>query len=70
MIMSERATYEFSRGFHPQDFAKNAAEYKNRRNRRAIDSIVTQLTSLEFKMIDLNVERRLFTDLSEDSIQK
>lgn len=68
--MSERATYEFSRGFHPQDFAKNAAEYKNRRNRRAIDSIVTQLTSLEFKMIDLNVERRLFTDLSEDSIQK
>ena len=68
--MSERATYEFSRGFHPQDVAKNAAKYKNRRNRRAIDSIVTQLTSLEFKMIDLNVERRLFTDLSEDSIQK
>ena len=72
--MNERAEYEFSRGFHPQDTRKSAAEndaeIKNRQNRRAIDSIVTQLTSFEFKMIDLNVERRLVTDLSEDSIQK
>ena len=64
--MKERAVYEFSRGFHPQDISKDAAEYKNRKNRRAIDNIVTQLTSFEFKMIDLNVERRLVTDLSED----
>ena len=67
--MKERAEYEFSRGFNPnysQDISKDAAEYKNRKNRRAIDNIVTQLTSFEFKMIDLNVERRLITDLSED----
>jgi len=67
--MKERAEYEFSRGFNSY-ISKDAAEYKNRKNRRAIDNIVTQLTSFEFKMIDLNVERRLVTDLSEDSMQK
>ena len=64
--MKERAEYEFSRGFNSGYISKDAAEYKNRKNRRAIDNIVTQLTSFEFKMIDLNVERRLVTDLSED----
>ena len=76
--MLQRIDHEFSRDLVPKTNRRNAyegidgrsAENKNIRNRRAIDNIVTQLTSFEFKMIDLNVERRLVTDLSEDSKYK
>ena len=74
--MLQRIDHEFSRDLVPKTNRRTAyegidgrsAENKNNiRNRRAIDNIVTQLISFEFKMIDLNVERRLVTDLSEDS---
>ena len=75
--MLERIDHEFSRDLVPKTNRRTAYEgidgrsaENNIRNRRAIDNIVTQLTSFEFKMIDLNVERRLVTDLSEDSKYK
>ena len=76
--MNQRIDHEFSRHLVPKIIRRNAydgmdarsTENKNIRNRRAIDNIVTQLTAFEFKMIDLNVERRLVTDLSEDSKYK
>ena len=72
--MNERVQNgEFSRDLVPDGMdAKFTTDAENRdfRYHKSLDNMVTQLISFEFKMIDLNVERHLVKDLSEDSRHK
>ena len=69
--MNERVQNgEFSRDLVPDGMDAKFTTDRDFRYHKSLDNMVSQLISFEFKMIDLNVERHLVKDLSEDSRHK